>query len=185
MYQNQFMTTLLLLLMLPLTLWPSSLYPSRRDDIVFAQARIHGPFVSAFGSNSPFHKKIRYQANMEKERRDGLGSLKKRQNGGNGGNGGGGSVNYVPLAVTNMCGDTIYPGIQSQAGSGPDSTGFKLEAGDSRWQWVSDDWQGRVWGRTNCSFGEDGRGDTRNGPVCRSGDCGGFIECQGTVSIAI
>ena len=88
----------------------------------------------------------------------------------------------VPLAVTNECDDTIYPAIQSQSGSGPEVTGFELQSGESRWQMVSADWQGRIWGRTNCTFDDNGSGTRAYGRACLSGDCGGNVECVGTVS---
>src|SRR2546423_15700738 len=35
----------------------------------------------------------------------------------------------VPLTVTNGCGDDIYPGIQTQGGTAPPSSGFLLKPG--------------------------------------------------------
>jgi hypothetical protein len=56
---------------------------------------------------------------------------------------------------------------------------FKLSPGSNQTVHVSDDWQGRVWGRTNCTF--DGSGNASgNGPACTTGDCGGVVQCQGT-----
>ena len=87
-----------------------------------------------------------------------------------------------PLRVTNNCEDDIYPGIQSQAGDGPESNGFHLAPGDSKSQTVSADWQGRVWARTNCSFNSDGTAAASgSGKACLTGDCGGTIACLGTV----
>ena len=94
----------------------------------------------------------------------------------------------VALVVTNFCQEDIYPGIQTQAGTGPASNGFKLSSGQSNNQTVSADWQGRVWGRTNCTFNSDGTGpataggNNGNGQACLTGDCGGTVECLGTVS---
>lgn len=89
-----------------------------------------------------------------------------------------------PLVVTNNCFETIYPAILTQSGTGPSKSGFRLEPGQSTSQSVSADWRGRVWGRTNCSFNDDGTMPTsRQGrQVCSSGDCGNFIECQGAGS---
>lgn len=86
-----------------------------------------------------------------------------------------------PLVVSNNCFETIYPAILTQSGTGPFKSGFRLEPGQSNSQSVSADWRGRVWGRTNCSFNDDGTMPTsRQGrQVCSSGDCGNFIECQG------
>ena len=61
-----------------------------------------------------------------------------------------------PLAVTNNCAETIYPAILTQSGTGPSTSGFQLNPGASQKLTVSADWQGRVWGRTNCSFNAQG-----------------------------
>ncbi|KAF2750042.1 Osmotin, thaumatin-like protein [Sporormia fimetaria CBS 119925] len=84
----------------------------------------------------------------------------------------------TPLIVTNRCSDTIWPGISTQAGDGPPDMGFELQPGSSRSQTVSEDWQGRVWGRTNCSFNDAGTGPA-NGrrKACGSGDCYGVLQC--------
>ena len=89
-----------------------------------------------------------------------------------------------PLVVTNKCGETIYPAILTQSGTGPGTTGFKLSPGGSQNLAVSADWQGRVWGRTNCSFNSAGTGPDHaggvngNGAACLTGDCGGTVQCQ-------
>lgn len=86
----------------------------------------------------------------------------------------------VPLMISNMCPETIYPGIVTQGGTGPGSGGFELTPGSSKNQTVSPDWQGRVWGRTNCTFNSNGQ--AQNGAVaCQTGDCGGGVNCQATV----
>lgn len=87
----------------------------------------------------------------------------------------------VPLVVTNRCGETIYPGIVTQAGTGPASQGFQLTPGQNNRQTVSSNWQGRVWGRTNCSFNAQGTAQG-GGAACSTGDCGGTVSCQATVS---
>lgn len=95
----------------------------------------------------------------------------------------------VPLKVSNLCKETIYPGIVTQAGTGPLAGGFQLSPGSSKSQTVSADWQGRVWGRTNCSFNSAGTGASNNGgnngggAACGTGDCGGIIDCKATVGI--
>lgn len=89
----------------------------------------------------------------------------------------------TPLLVTNRCPDTIWPGISTQSGDGPRENGFKLEPGETKNQTVSEDWQGRVWGRTNCSFRDDGSGPAEGrGKACYSGDCNGILNCQVGVS---
>lgn len=101
-------------------------------------------------------------------------ALPKRQN----------NNNNSPLVITNNCGEDIYPGITTQAGDGPSQTGFKLSPGSTNNLTVSEDWQGRVWGRTNCSFNNGGTGPSNNSPgkACGTGDCNGVLNCQVTVS---
>ncbi|KAK1758710.1 thaumatin family-domain-containing protein [Echria macrotheca] len=90
----------------------------------------------------------------------------------------------IPLIITNNCPNTIWPGIGTQNGIGPGTGGFALEAGGTQKMYVSADWQGRIWGRTNCSFNEDGSGPSNlngvngNGAACRTGDCFGKLSCE-------
>ncbi len=89
--------------------------------------------------------------------------------------------NNPPLIITNNCPETIYPGILSQSGIGPGTGGFELSAGTGKTFSVSENWQGRVWGRTNCSFNSYGTGSASGrGPACSTGDCGA-LSCIGTV----
>jgi len=87
----------------------------------------------------------------------------------------------TPLVVTNNCAETIYPGIVTQGGTGSSSSGFQLTPGSQKSQTVSSDWQGRVWGRTNCSFNSQGTAQG-GGVACQTGDCGGTVACQATVN---
>lgn len=93
----------------------------------------------------------------------------------------------IPLKITNNCAETIWPGLASQAGTGPDSGGFELKPGSSKSLAVGSDWQGRVWGRTNCSFNADGsgasnlNGNNGGGQACQTGDCNGVLSCVVTV----
>ncbi|KAG9202364.1 hypothetical protein G6514_004338 [Epicoccum nigrum] len=88
-------------------------------------------------------------------------------------------LDITPLLVTNNCPDDIWPGISTQTGNGPGQTGFKLSPGETKNQTVSEDWQGRVWGRTNCSFNDDGSGPANGGGrACYSGDCNGSLNCK-------
>ena len=95
----------------------------------------------------------------------------------------------VPLVVSNLCPETIYPGILTQAGMPPSASGFELQAGQTRNLTVGADWQGRVWGRTNCSFNVAGTGPSNTGgnngggSACGTGDCGGVVQCVGTVCL--
>lgn len=94
----------------------------------------------------------------------------------------------VPLVIQNLCPETIWPGIGTQAGTGAGTGGFELPSGSSKSFTVSADWQGRVWGRTNCSFNADGsgasnkNGNNGGGAACTTGDCGGVLDCVMTVS---
>jgi len=94
----------------------------------------------------------------------------------------------VPLVISNQCEATIWPGIGTQAGTGPGTGGFELDSGSSRSLLISADWQGRVWGRTNCSFNAAGtrasnlNGNNGAGAACTTGDCGGVLSCALTVS---
>ena len=93
----------------------------------------------------------------------------------------------VPLVIKNMCSETIYPGIVTQAGTPPSSGGFRLQTGQQMNLTVGADWQGRVWGRTNCSFNSQGTGPANaggnngGGRACDTGDCGGIVNCKATV----
>ncbi|KAK7914430.1 hypothetical protein PG985_012133 [Apiospora marii] len=78
----------------------------------------------------------------------------------------------ISLKVTNSCPDTLWPGIATQFGDPPESSGFALGPGKTRNLTVSSDWQGRVWGRTNCTIGDDSATAT-----CMTGDCFGKLEC--------
>jgi beta-mannosidase len=92
-------------------------------------------------------------------------------------------LDITPLLVTNQCPENIWPGISTQSGQGPSVNGFLLEPGETRNQTVSEDWQGRVWGRTNCSFSDDGSSAASGrGKACSSGDCNGALDCRVGVS---
>ena len=94
----------------------------------------------------------------------------------------------IPLKISNNCGDTVWPAIASQAGTGPGTGGFALTSGNSESLSVGSDWQGRVWGRTNCSFNVAGNGASNlngnngAGRACGTGDCNGQLNCIVTVS---
>jgi len=95
----------------------------------------------------------------------------------------------VPLVIQNLCPETVWPGVGTQAGTGPGTGGFQLAAGASKSLTISADWQGRVWGRTNCTFNAAGtgasnlNGNNGGGAACSTGDCGGVLDCVMTVSI--
>jgi len=78
----------------------------------------------------------------------------------------------IPIRIDNRCEDTIWPGIVTQAGTGPGTGGFELVSGNKTELWVSPDWQGRIWGRTNCTVD----GDMAS---CDTGECG-KLDCEGS-----
>lgn len=94
----------------------------------------------------------------------------------------------IPIKVTNNCQETIWPAFASQAGTGPATNGFELDTGKSKSLSVGADWQGRIWGRTNCSFNAEGtgasnlNGNNGAGAACGTGDCNGVLNCVVTVS---
>lgn len=95
----------------------------------------------------------------------------------------------VPIHVENLCRETVWPAFATQAGVGPEVGGFILTSGSQRNLTVSHDWQGRIWGRTNCSFNAAGTGPSNlngnngAGRACGTGDCNGVLNCVVTVSI--
>lgn len=95
---------------------------------------------------------------------------------------------YVPLRVTNNCPETLWPGIGTQHGLGPGLGGFELVPGETMAFLVGPTWQGRVWGRTNCTFNADGTGPSNingwngGGQACLTGDCFGVLDCEFSVS---
>ncbi|KAE9979432.1 hypothetical protein EG328_000844 [Venturia inaequalis] len=86
----------------------------------------------------------------------------------------------TPLIIVNQCPEDIWPAIDTQHGSGPSTNGFKLGPGEQNNLTVSENWQGRVWGRTNCSFNDAGTGPASGGVgrACGSGDCNGALNCK-------
>lgn len=87
-----------------------------------------------------------------------------------------------PIRITNHCPVDIYPAIQTQAGSGPTFGGYHALPGNTTSFEVSAGWQGRIWARTNCTFNENGTSINGTGAeACLTGDCGGLLDCQGTV----
>ncbi|KAG6476510.1 hypothetical protein ZIOFF_065752 [Zingiber officinale] len=82
------------------------------------------------------------------------------------------------FTFVNMCGDMVWPGILSNAGSPAlKLTGFELSIGASRAVQAPSGWSGRFWARTGCSTTGGDRGWS-----CATGDCGsGQVECNGAV----
>ncbi|KAK4575041.1 hypothetical protein LTR86_000893 [Recurvomyces mirabilis] len=86
----------------------------------------------------------------------------------------------TPILVTNLCSETIYPAILTQGGTGPQNTGWVAAPNTNVTVQVSEDWQGRVWARSNCTFNSNGQGNANGGgSQCTTGDCGGLLACKG------
>ncbi|KAJ3476512.1 hypothetical protein NLG97_g9107 [Lecanicillium saksenae] len=77
----------------------------------------------------------------------------------------------VPLVITNRCDSKIWPGLATQAGLGPGTGGFELKPGESKNLIVGSNWQGRVWGRTNCTVNSESC-------ACQTGDCFAKLDCE-------
>ncbi|XP_068654028.1 G-type lectin S-receptor-like serine/threonine-protein kinase At1g11330 [Aristolochia californica] len=69
--------------------------------------------------------------------------------------------------IRNQCPYTVW------AAGMPDAGGRRLDTGEA---WIipmaANTTAGRIWGRTNCSFDNSGRG------TCQTGDCDGLLECK-------
>lgn len=74
--------------------------------------------------------------------------------------------------IKNSCDKDIYIGSLSTTSTIPNNGGWKLSSGETSTVTLPDQWQGRFWGRTGCSF--DG-----NKGKCDTGDCGGILQCNG------
>lgn len=81
----------------------------------------------------------------------------------------------ITLTITNNCSDTIWPALNTQGGAELSLNGFELASKASRNLTAASKWDGRIWGRTNCTFDNSGSGS------CMTGDCG-KLDCTGIVS---
>lgn len=86
-----------------------------------------------------------------------------------------GAADATTLAIYNKCKETVWPGIQSNAGKPLVARGgFRLLPNQATSLRLPAGWSGRVWGRQGCSFDPaTGRGR------CATGDCGGSLYCNG------
>lgn len=75
---------------------------------------------------------------------------------------------YRLFTVVNKMQETIW--VAAASDSIP-TTGWVLPAGASVTITIPDAWNGRIWGRTGCSFNRSGFGQ------CETGDCGGKFQC--------
>lgn len=84
------------------------------------------------------------------------------------------SFGSCTFTITNYCRYTIWPGTLAGAGTPQlPTTGFELASGKSVSIPSLPGWSGRIWARTGCTFDATGAG------TCRTGDCGGKLECGG------
>jgi hypothetical protein len=82
------------------------------------------------------------------------------------------------ITIENRCSISVYPAIVHVAGTSvPFTTGFSLQAGESKILTMSDSWRGEVWGRTYCTT------DSKGIFTCLTGECASsMIECDGRYS---
>jgi hypothetical protein len=75
----------------------------------------------------------------------------------------------------NACAETIWVGALNAANYPlPENGGFKLDPGEVHTVTLPDQWGGRFWGRSGCTFDSTGKGK------CDTGDCGGKAQCAGS-----
>ncbi|APR81495.1 Ornithine carbamoyltransferase [Minicystis rosea] len=90
------------------------------------------------------------------------------------GSGGQSGVGHA-MTFTNACSETIWVGALNAADYElPENGGWKLDPGQSHTIVLPEKWGGRFWGRSGCTFDENGKGK------CDSGDCGGKALCNGS-----
>jgi hypothetical protein len=81
--------------------------------------------------------------------------------------------NNRSIIITNNCNEVIWPAIFTVNNTGPYTQGFVLQEHKSLEIWVSDDWNGRIWARTNCNFDE-----ATDVGTCDTGSCGDVLNCS-------
>ena len=78
------------------------------------------------------------------------------------------------ITFVNNTQQMIWAGALNNAGFAlPANGGWTMAPGSTYSLTVANNWQGRFWGRTYCSFDGSGRGN------CETGDCGGILQCNG------
>ncbi|GCE03463.1 thaumatin family protein [Dictyobacter aurantiacus] len=78
------------------------------------------------------------------------------------------------FSFVNDTSETIWAGSSGNPGfPAPAGGGWEMAPGSTFSVTVSNNWQGRFWGRTYCSFNGTGTGR------CETGDCGGVLKCNG------
>jgi photosystem II stability/assembly factor-like uncharacterized protein len=82
--------------------------------------------------------------------------------------------NARTITFVNNTSQTIWAGALGNAGiAAPENGGWEMAPGSTHTFKVANNWGGRFWGRTNCSFDASGKG------TCETGDCGGVLQCNG------
>eukprot|EP01018_Ginkgo_biloba_P018658 Gb_14848 [translate_table: standard] len=82
-------------------------------------------------------------------------------------------ISVSSFTLKNSCNYTVWPGISGNSGT-LSTTGFELSPGqESITLSAPAGWNGRLWGRTVCTFDSKGKG------TCATGDCGGSLKCNG------
>lgn len=78
------------------------------------------------------------------------------------------------ITVYNRCSFNVWPALFTSAGTAPNhATGWVAKPHTRESFTASEDWNGRVWGRTDCDFSS---GSTLP-QTCQTGGCNGGLEC--------
>jgi hypothetical protein len=75
------------------------------------------------------------------------------------------------VTFVNLTSQTVWPAAQADPSQPLAATGWVLAPGASLSIQMPDHWNGRLWGRTGCSFDSAGNGH------CVTGDCSGHFQC--------
>lgn len=73
------------------------------------------------------------------------------------------------FTIINDCKETIWPAVTP--GDQFEGGGFVLKPGQSMVFTAPVGWSGRIWGRTGCSFNQEGNG------TCQTASCGSTLKC--------
>jgi hypothetical protein len=81
---------------------------------------------------------------------------------------------YRRFTIVNALHQTVWAAATQNQQHPLAVTGWALAPGQSVQIAVPNQWGGRIWGRTGCSFDATGHGH------CQTGDCGGRFQCTGS-----
>jgi hypothetical protein len=82
------------------------------------------------------------------------------------------------FTFVNTSAETVWVGVLNNPGHPlPEDGGFQLDPGTSRTLDLPDNWAGRFWPRTGCTFDANGNG------TCETGDCARGLKCGGAGGI--